>query len=150
MTLSLKTDDVPDHLKDKSLIISVDKNGNRYAIGGEYSLGWVTALANEFGSYVIAIDTIAPVITPLTMTEKKKLNSEKQIQFKISDNLSGIKSFRGEIDGQWVLFEFYPKTKTISYTFDKKRMEFGKNHHLSLVVIDNKGNKSAYNTTFYK
>lgn len=150
MTLSLKADDVPDHLKDKSLIISVDKNGNRYAIGGEYSLGWVTALANEFGSYVIAIDTIAPVITPLTMTEKKKLNSEKQIQFKISDNLSGIKSFRGEIDGQWVLFEFYPKTKTISYTFDKKRMEFGKNHHLSLVVIDNKGNKSAYNTTFYK
>jgi hypothetical protein len=150
ITLSLKAEDLPDHLTDKSLIISVDKAGNRYSIGGEYSLGWVTASANEFGNYAIAVDTIAPVIIPLTIKEKKKLTNDKQIQFKITDNLSGIKSFRGEIDEHWVLFEFNPKTKIISYTFDKKRMEFGKNHHLSLVVTDNKDNKSAYKATFYK
>jgi hypothetical protein len=150
MSLSIKAEDLPDHLTGKSLIVAVNKSGNRYSIGGEYSFGWVNALAYEFGSYAVAIDTVAPVITSLSIKEKKKLIDSKQIQFKISDNLSGIKVFRGEIDGHWVLFEFDPKTRIISYTFDRKRMVFNKDHHLTLTVTDNKNNKSEYRATFYK
>ncbi len=150
INLSIKAEGLPDHLEEKSLIVSVDNAGHRYSIGGEYSLGWVTAPTNEFGNYAVSVDTIPPTITSLCINDKKTLTNKKEIQFIITDNLSGIKIFRGEIDDKWVLFEFNPKTKIISYTFDKKRMDFGKNHHLSLVVTDNKNNKSEYKATFYK
>jgi hypothetical protein len=36
----------------------------------------------------------------------------------MSDNLSGIKSYTGKIDGKWVLMEWDYKTKVLSYTFN--------------------------------
>ena len=72
------------------------------------------------------------------------------MQFKIVDDLSGIKSYRGEIDGKWILFEYDAKSATIVYQFDKQRMVFGKSHLLRLVVTDNRDNSSEYKAIIYK
>lgn len=150
-SLALKCDDLPKNLRDKALIVSVEPTtGQKTAIGGEYSGGWVTVKTNVFGNFSVAVDKTPPVITPLSIKEKKTLTNNLKIQFKIADNLSGIKTYRGEIDGKWVLFEFDAKSKVLTYTFDKSRMVFGKSHLLRLVVTDNKENKAEYKAIIYK
>ena len=73
-----------------------------------------------------------------------------KLEFKISDDLSGIKNYRGEIDGKWVLFEYDAKSKLLTYTFDKERMTFGKSHLIKLVVTDNKENEAEYKAIIEK
>ncbi|MGY0040460.1 hypothetical protein [Pedobacter sp. NJ-S-72] len=68
--------------------------------------------------------------------------------FKIRDNLSGIKSFNGYIDGNWVLMEFDTKTATLWHSFDE-RTTVGK-HRFKLVVEDMKGNIKTYSINFIK
>jgi hypothetical protein len=149
--LAIKCEDIPNGLKNKALIVSVDPiKGRISAIGGEYSGGWVKVKTNLFGSFSVAIDKTPPLITPLSIRNKKTLTDPNKIKFRISDDLSGIKSYRGEIDGKWVLFEYDLKTASLTYVFDKKRMTFGKSHQLRLVVTDNKDNRSEYKAIIYK
>lgn len=150
-SLSIKVNDLPENRQNKALIVLYNKtNGQKSAIGGVYSRGWVSASITEFGTFTVCVDTIPPSITPLSIQNKQTLTDHSKIQFRISDNLSGIKSYRGEIDNKWVLFEYDAKSRIISYTFDKSRMTFGKSHHLSLVVTDNKDNRSEYKAEFLK
>lgn len=130
--------------KDKYGIVSI-KNGKRSWIGGSYRDGWIDGNISELGnSYTIAVDTISPKITPVNET---KWVSEKTISFRMTDNLSGVKSYRGEIDGQYVLFEFDGKKALIRYEFDSERLMRGK-HRLSLTVADACGNNSVYESSF--
>jgi hypothetical protein len=71
-----------------------------------------------------------------------------KIMLKLSDNLSGIRSFRGTIDGQWVLFEYDLKTATLWHTFERD-LSPGK-HLLQFVATDMKMNTRTFNATFYK
>jgi len=65
----------------------------------------------------------------------------------MTDNLSGISSFRGEINGQYALFEYDGKTNMLTYYFDEERVPPGY-HHLKLTVIDRCGNKSVFENKF--
>lgn len=151
-SLSIKCDnEIPENLKEKTLIVLVDpNNGHKTAIGGEYSRGWVSVKTDLFGTFSIATDTTAPVIVPLSIKDKKLLSDSKKVQFTITDNLSGIKSYRGEIDGKWVLFEYDTKSKLITYTFDKNRIAIGKSHLLRLTVTDKRENSNEYKAIIYK
>jgi len=150
-TLSIKCVALPEEFRDKALIVLVDPaTGQKTAIGGEYSGGWITTKTNVFGSFSVAVDKTPPVITSLSIKNNKILTNNTKVQFQITDDLSGIKSYRGEIDGEWVLFEYDGKTKTLTYTFDKNRMVFGKSHLLRLVVTDNRENSSEYKAIIYK
>ena len=150
-SISIKCDELPENLTDKALIVAIDPaSGKKSAIGGEYSEGWVTTNTNIFGSFSVTIDKTPPVIVPLSVKEKKTLTDSTKLQFTITDNLSGIKSYRGEIDGKWVLFELDAKKDLITYVFDKNRMVLGKSHLLRLTVTDNKGNSSECKAIIYK
>lgn len=147
--LSIKSEAIPQRLQSKALIVLVDPAGKRSSVGGEYQNGWVTANPGSFGTFGIVLDTIPPTIRPVTIKENKTLLSQNKITFKISDNLSGIADYEGEIDGNWALFEYDAKTGTIEYTIDRKRIGSGKNHTLHLTVKDERKNKSEYKANFY-
>lgn len=135
-----------DNLENKGQygIVSI-KGDKRSWIGGTYRDGWIDGEISELGNgYVIALDTVPPKITPVN---EAKWSSEKAISFRITDNLSGVKSYRGEIDGQYVLFEFDGKKALIRYDFDQERLKRGK-HELSLTVTDACGNESVHNSSF--
>ena len=150
-SISIKCEALPEGLTEKALIVAIDPaTGKKSAIGGEYSDGWVTAITNSFGSFTVSVDKIPPVIISLSIKDKKTLTDNEKLEFKITDNLSGIKSYRGEIDGKWALFEFDAKKEVITYVFDKNRMVFGKSHLLRLTVTDNKDNRSEYKAIIYK
>lgn len=150
-SLAIKCDGLPENLRNKALIVSVDPvSGQKSAVGGEYSGGWVTVKTYLLGSFAVAVDKNPPTIVPLSIKDRKTLTSPSKVQFKISDDLSGIRSYHGEIDGKWVLFEFDPKSKLLTYTFDKRRIVFGKSHLLRLVVTDYQGNSNEYKAVIYK
>ncbi len=149
-SLAIKVDHLPGSLKNKALIVMINDKAKKEAIGGEYSGGWVTAKTSRFGNFAVAVDTTSPLITPLSIKDKKILTDPLKVQFKIADDLSGIKSYRGEIDGKWVLFEYDAKSGILSYTFDKKRITFGKSHLFKLVVTDDRENSSEYKAIIYK
>ena len=119
-------------------------NGRIAWIGGVYRDGWIDARISELGVFTIASDVNPPKITPV---EPARWSINKKISIRISDDLSGISSFRGEIDGAYALFEYDSKNALITYTFDNERLQPG-GHQLVLTVIDGCGNKAEFSSQF--
>ncbi|HEY0245983.1 MAG TPA: M23 family metallopeptidase [Mucilaginibacter sp.] len=113
-----------------------------------YNNGYIQAQAKTFGDFYIKLDTIAPYIMPINISKGKNMAMLHNIRLKIGDNLSGVKSYNGSIDGRWVLMEWDYKTKVLNYTFDKD-LAPGK-HNFELTVSDNKDNSSQFTADFYK
>ncbi len=146
--LAIKVDSLPTHLRDKALIATFSLDGDLKAVGGKYSNGYVSATTNSFGDFIVEVDTVPPVITPLNIVNKKRMTNEKSIRFTVDDNLSGVKSIEGTINNQWALFKHDPKNNLVFYEFDKERLEKRQEHTLTLKVNDNKDNLSEYRCTF--
>ena len=68
------------------------------------------------------------------------------IRINIEDKLSGVKSYRGEINGSWILMEYDPKRNRLTHFFEKN-LEKGK-HIFKLIIVDNKENTSKYEVNF--
>ena len=146
--LKIKTTNLPSRLTSKALIAQFDiKTGKYSAYGGVYSGGWIKTETRSFGDYCVVVDTIAPIIRPLSINNGA-LNETNRIRFKISDNLSGIEKYNGTIDGKWVLFEYDAKREMLTYNFDEK-LKYGKTHKIELRVEDQKGNINTYESSFY-
>jgi len=108
-----------------------------------------TAYTKNLGKFVLAKDTTAPRISSVNIAEGKWLSKQNNLQLTISDNLSGIKSYNGYLNGKWVLFEYDYKTKTIIHEFDEKFLVEGRND-LKVVVTDNVGNSTIFETHFFR
>ena len=119
------------------------RKGRASWIGGYYRNGWIDTNIRELGDYTILPDTLPPTITPLN---PQNWVSKRRIVFRLSDNLSGVKTYRGEIDGRFALFEMNNRS-VIAYRFDPKRLSKG-THMLRLSVIDACGNESIYTYSF--
>ena len=107
------------------------------------------AKVNELGVYTLARDSVAPTVVPDNFKKNQWLSNYKSLNLKIEDDFSGIKKYRGTINGEWVLFEYEPKRKILTYDFFDKYSEKLK-HNLELEVEDNVGNKKIYKTTFFR
>ena len=107
------------------------------------------AKVNELGVYTLARDSVAPTVVPDNFKKNQWLSNYKSLNLKIDDDFSGIKKYRGTINGEWVLFEYEPKRKILTYDFFDKYSEELK-HNLELEVEDNVGNKKIYKTTFFR
>ena len=109
---------------------------------------WKTKV-EDMGDFTLARDSVAPKISPFNFRTNQWLSNFKFIEVKISDDFSGIKSYKGSINGQWALFEYEPKRKLLTYDFSDKVFEEAK-HELKLEVEDNVGNRSIYKTIFFR
>ncbi|MDD4923069.1 MAG: M23 family metallopeptidase [Bacteroidales bacterium] len=123
-----------------------DNYGQFKYVGGKYVKGMIQAQIGEFGTYTVMADTIPPKIIGLNLENAVK---NRLFRIRISDDASGIKTWRGTIDNKWVLFEFDCKTSRIIYQFDNSRIIKGKEHHLVVQVSDACGNESKLEYQFY-
>ena len=142
--LWIKPDSTLTPFLDKALIVNTD----RVSQGGNFDNGYVKTKTRVFGSFFIAIDTLPPTIVPINISQGKSMKGISKMSFKIRDNLSGLKSINGYIDGKWVLMEFDAKTATLWHTFDQ-RTAAGK-HTVTVVAIDLKNNSKTINIDFYR
>ncbi len=146
--LSIKPDSIPERLRNKALIAKIDRQREFVSKGGEWDNGFVKTRIREFGNYFVMVDTVAPVIEPVNIYENKKLKKQKTIKIKIKDELSGIKSYKGTINGRWILMEYDAKNDLLTYYFDN-RTKAGKNI-FRLEVKDKKENIANYKADFVK
>ena len=148
-TLHVNENPVPERYQDKALFVSIDSKGGMTSAGGGIKDGKMTLTSRSFGTYSIAVDTIAPIIKPINISPNKDLSTYNTFSVKISDNLSGIKEYRGEIDGRWILMEYETKKESLTYRFDNDKVAKGK-HVFSLRVSDNEGNEKRYEASFIR
>lgn len=115
------------------------------AVGGLFVNGFLKSKSRELGTYTVMIDTVPPIIEALgkLKTNTSHISGLKKIRFFIDDNFSGIHSYKGTINGNWVLFEWDPKTKIITYNADEYLPKNG-TFLLKLEVLDKRGNKSIF------
>lgn len=99
----------------------------------QWQNGWYAAKFRQFGTFQAFIDKEAPTInSPLS-----NLSKAGRIVFIPKDNFNTIKSFRVELDGQWLRFS-NDKGKVWIYTFDE---HFARgSHELKVMVEDEAGN----------
>jgi hypothetical protein len=144
--LSIKVDSLSvEHMR-KALVVHFDEKGNKTAIGGDLRNDRIFCTPKVFGTFTVMLDTVPPQITPLKLP--KAGTPLYDIRFKITDNLSGIKSYRGTINDKWVLMEHDPKQALLYHVFEKD-LPAGK-HVFRLEVKDQRGNISEYTMDFVK
>lgn len=107
-------------------------NGVKY-LGGTWKDGTIDFKTKNLGKFSIRKDIKAPVI-------KVVKKNRKTVQVSIRDNLSGIKSFDGYINGEWVLFH-YDHKKNLIWT-DPTLTDLPLKGDLLIKVSDYCGNSS--------
>ena len=144
-TITIKDSTYSEALRDKLYI------GRNTSYNGTIRKGDVfTAKAKTLGQYGLVLDTIAPVIKIAKPIQDKWISDMKSIQFTIGDSLSGIKSYNGYLNGNWVLFEYDNKTRRITHQFDADSMVEEGANDLKIEVIDNVGNSAIFETHFFR
>ncbi len=104
-----------------------------YSAGGRYENGWVKTTIRESGTYRVAVDTVPPHLTPV------KASSARTLIYKVGDVGTGMKSYRGTVDGKFVLVAFNAKNGTLTCRPDAVRVPAGR-HTFRLAVEDYCGN----------
>ena len=143
--LSIKAD-VPEKQKNKTYIATTDLEGNFWHLGGSWKDGFLRTKVREFGDFCIVADTTNPEIKGLNIFPGKVFNTQTTIKCTIKDKNSGIKSYRGEIDGKWILMDYDYKKNLLRFDIEKN-ISKGK-HTFTLKVIDNVGNATNYKAEF--
>lgn len=127
-------------------IVEITKTGNTSWLGGEYKNGGLEANIGELGrKYAVSADSVPPTIVPVNPASWV---STRKIQFRLSDDKSGVSSFRGTINGKYVLFTHDMKSPVYTYLFDDRRLEKGQKQELVFTVTDGVGNRSEYRYAF--
>jgi murein DD-endopeptidase MepM/ murein hydrolase activator NlpD len=108
-----------------------------------------TIFTKYLGEYKLLKDTIAPKIKIIKSIEGKWISNQPELQFTISDDLSGVKSYNGYLNGKWILLEYETKTKKLMHRFTDGIVAEGKND-LKIVITDNVGNSAIFETQFFR
>ncbi len=147
--LRIKPYNLPESMRDKTVLVRIDKYGKPECTGGEWTDGFVKGTISEFGNYAVSVDTTPPDIKPINFSGIPDMSDMNSMLFRVKDDLSGIMSYEGYIDGNWALFEYDAKNDLVFYKFDPERISRESNHDLELYVVDNKQNINFYYTEFY-
>ncbi|MFD1615127.1 M23 family metallopeptidase [Gelatiniphilus marinus] len=109
----------------------------------------LTTYSKTLGEFALATDTIKPTIAPLNFKKGQWLSNFRYLKIKIDDKFSGISNYRATVNGTWILMEYDYKTKTLTHDFNDGMISETKNN-LKLIVTDNVGNNSTFETVFYR
>ena len=148
-TLTFNVSKYSDEEKNQLYIASISKNGKtKYESTVKKKETFYTS-TKTLGKFTLVKDSEKPTIKLHNFKNEQWVTNFNTLQVKISDKDSGIKSFRAEIDGEWVLMELDLPSGILSYNLSDKNFSTAK-HILKIVVIDNVGNLNSLNTTFFR
>lgn len=114
------------------------KNGDRF-----------TTSTRNFGTYTLATDNTPPKVSPVNFKDGQWISSNKDLKVRISDDLSGINSFRATVNGKWILMEYEYKNNLLTHDFSDGVVTDTENK-LKVEVTDNVGNNTVYEATFFR
>ncbi|NND52563.1 MAG: M23 family peptidase, partial [Flavobacteriaceae bacterium] len=135
--------------KNKLYIASVSKWGKLYYTNTTRKGNILSCRTKNLGTYTLAVDDEKPTIKPLNFQDGKWLSKYRYLKIKVEDEISGISNYRATINGQWILMEYDYKKNTLIYDFNDDVIKETKNN-LKIIVTDNVGNSSTFESTFYR
>lgn len=115
-----------------------DKN-----MGGHYKDGWVTGSIRELGaSYEVAYDDVPPVVSGFSV-------GRNRLTIATYDTKSGLSTFKGYVDGKFVLFEQQEKSNVLVCHLDYSPVErTGRTHKFTFTATDRCHNERVFTTEF--
>ncbi len=116
----------------KILLAEITKDDKAIPIQTKIEKNKITGIIYHTGTYKMLADLTKPEIEFVS-------GSNNQIIYKISDELSGISSYRMQINGKWVLAKYDVKAGKLIYDKDSYLPKAEK-YIISVSVCDNKGN----------
>lgn len=135
--------------RDKLYIGRLNYRGQPYYTSTSRQDDKLIAKTRTFGDYTVAVDTDAPTIKPLNFSDGKWISNQNFLKVKITDDLSGISSYRGTINGKFILMEYDYKTDTLTYNFNDN-VNLDTENNFKLIVIDNVGNNATFEAKFFR
>lgn len=135
-------------VKSKSFIAFID--GKNISYNKPYlKENKISARVKKLGNYKLVQDTIAPKIYAVNFSEGKNIDSYNIISIKISDDLSGIDSYKAYLNGNWILMDYDYKTNRLVHNLSDGVYVKGKND-FKIVVGDEMNNSAIFESFFYK
>jgi len=139
-----------DSLQQKQSFIALlkDKDKPVFFSNHQKNGSWI-GKSKTLGTFTLSRDSIAPQIKPLNFKQGQWLSTYNYLRIQLKDDFSGIKSYRGEINGKWVLLEYEPKKNLLIYNFEDLKFESGL-HQLIIEAEDQVGNQAQLKVDFYR
>jgi len=162
--LTLHEDVIPVH---KNIIISYDVTNYKEEDRDKLYLGRISYKGDVYysntrikdnklqistrtlGEYTIGKDNEPPIVKPINVTKGKWMSKYRYLKFDITDITSGIKGYRATVNGKYILLEYDPKTRLLIHDFNDNVVTDTENN-LKLIVTDNVGNNTIFETTFFR
>ena len=136
--------------KKGNYLANLDKNKNESFVTSRLdSKNNFETKTKKLGTFFIKNDSISPSIKSLSFKKGDWISNKNYVKFKILDKESGIKTYKGTINGKWVLFEYEYKKNQISYEFDKYYTKKSMNE-VEITVEDMVGNEKIFKSVFYR
>lgn len=136
---------IPISLRDKVVLMYSDGKDEDGRDAKFTSQGWYEAKVRNFGTYWLAIDTVAPSIKS-AVKNNANLSKATRLTLTAKDEMTSVKSFEGILDGKWVCFEQHGTS--FFYEFDEHCTP-GK-HTLVFRASDENGNEAKFKMQFTK
>ncbi len=148
-TLSFDVSEYSLEEQNKLFIARVNKKGRPSYSNTKRKKNKLYTLNKRLGNYALFSDNQPPKIRPVNFKKGQWLSKYRYLKVHISDALSGIKSYRAEIDGEWILMEYDAKRSLLTYDFKDKKLSNNK-HTLKVIAVDNVNNSNTYIATFFR
>ncbi len=103
---------------------------------------------SSLGKYTVSIDTLKPEIRSINFKNNSNVKGKNTLRLRLKDELSGIKNYSSYLNGDWVLFEYEPKSNLIFHDLSDGVIKNGENE-LIIKYEDGVGNKGVYKSKIY-
>jgi hypothetical protein len=133
----------------KSFISFLNEKGKPVFLSAFKKDGYWEGKSKILGKFLVTKDTIAPEINGTNFKESQWVSNNNFLKIRITDDFSGLKKIRGEINGKWILLEHEPKNKSLIY--DLRDIKFKESlNQLTIEAEDQVGNKTIFKRNFYR
>ncbi|MFL5787568.1 MAG: M23 family metallopeptidase [Flavisolibacter sp.] len=137
ITVRIKPDDSIEQGNGQKMVIR-NISGKKIDIQrAVWNRGWLSAKFRQFGSFQAIVDNEPPTVNAPGAGEVIDLSRLSRLVFVPKDNLNSIRSFRAELDGNWLRFS-NDKGHSWIYNFDEHFLPG--EHELKVTIEDEAGN----------
>jgi murein DD-endopeptidase MepM/ murein hydrolase activator NlpD len=130
-------------------IAKKNRYGKLYYVSTKRKDNTLYTLSKGLGEFTLTSDNYKPTIKAVGFKNEQWLTKFSKLKIKIHDKGSGIKTYRAELDGEWIRMALNPKNGILTYDFSDKPLE-GTLHNLKVVVTDNVNNSTTFTIKFNK
>ncbi len=109
-------------------------NENFYYLSKKKKGNAFVSKTRNLGYFKVLMDSIPPIIKKVNFSDGKNISKQTNLKVKIWDKHTGIATYRATLNDKWILMEYDPKKKLLTYNYDEL-LQKGKNE-FKLVVRD--------------